>query len=82
MQVLPVWMYIDGIVYYYSEWQGEGECKEWYFCGLFPNKDEKGVPPNVKLKNGSYVYLCSAEFSMEDAHRDLLERINNMYYGI
>ena len=80
MKALPEQMYINGRVYYYKEWQGKGNYKEWYFCGLFPNKEGEGIPPNVKLKNNTYVYLCSAEFSMEDARRELLERINNMKY--
>lgn len=81
MKTLPEWMYIDGTVYYYSEWKGgHPELKDWFFCGLFPEKDGYGTPPNVKLINGSYVYLCSAEFSMEEARNDLLERINSMVY--
>ena len=82
MKNLPEWMYIDGTVYYYNEWKGgHSELKDWFFCGLFPGKDREGIPPNVRLKDGTYVYLCSAEFSIEEARNDLLERINSMKYG-
>lgn len=80
MKSLPEWMYIDGIVYYYEEWKGNNKLSDWFFCGLF-SKD-KHMPPNVKVSNSSYIFLCSAEFSMEKAREDLLNRINSMIYDI
>ena len=81
MQTLPEWMYINGTVYYYDEWKGSYPELDWVFCcGLFPKKGGYGIPPYVKLNNGSSVYLCSAELNMEDARKNLLERINNMSY--
>lgn len=83
MKSLPEWMYIDGTVYYYFECKGENpELKDWFFCGLFQKEDGYGIPPLVKLNDGSSVYLCSSGFSFEEARKDLLDRINNMAYEI
>lgn len=80
MKALPKWMYIDGTIYYYNEWQGENDLKEWYFCGLFSHKNDTWAPPCVKTIHGYSEYLVAAAFSMEEAHKDLLERINSMVY--
>ena len=79
---LPKWMYINGTVYYYDECQGDGEFSDWYFCGLYPKKNREGLPPSVKVIGGSYLFLCSAGFNIEEARKDLLERINSMVYEI
>ena len=80
MKTLPKWMYIDGIVYYYNEWQGEDDLKEWYFCGLFSHKNDTWAPPCVNTIHGYSEYLVAAALSMKEAHKDLLERINSMKY--
>lgn len=82
MLTLPKWMYIDGITYHYREWKGDDNSKynNLYFCGLYSNNGE-GMPPNVKISDGSCIFLCSVATNMEEAREDLLERINSMKYG-
>ena len=71
MKNLPEWMYINGIVYYYEEWESnERDLKGWFFCGLFSK--ENNMPPEVRTRNG-YLMLCSSGFSFEEVRSDLLE---------
>ena len=83
MKNLPEWMYINGTVYYYNEWKNNDESLkgDWFFCGLFLDKNRNGIPPEVKTRDG-YLFLCSSGFSFEEVRNDLLNRINNMVYEV
>lgn len=75
---LPEWIYFNGGLYYFKEWQSDDEIlKNWWFCGYWPNKDINQMPAETTDGHGRY-FLVSADIDKKLAKKDLLKRINDM----